>query len=168
MKFSILSTLLLTAVPVLALPSAEPVAEIDVEARAAAAIPGPMTNDYPYSGRCSGVDPWNFYKCQCTSFVAWRINNRLGIKFTNQYKGKTWGNANQWDDAARASGVTINNTPVAGCVAQTDAGGYGHVAWVSKVSGNTVTVEEYNFNTNEAYHTRIVNKSEFRYIHLKV
>ncbi|KAJ2127830.1 hypothetical protein GGF48_003116, partial [Coemansia sp. RSA 921] len=24
-------------------------------------IPGPMTNDYPYSGKCGGVDPWNYY-----------------------------------------------------------------------------------------------------------
>ncbi|KAJ2315987.1 hypothetical protein IWW51_005761, partial [Coemansia sp. RSA 2702] len=24
-------------------------------------VPGPMKNDYPYSGKCGGVDPWNYY-----------------------------------------------------------------------------------------------------------
>ncbi|KAJ2299849.1 hypothetical protein IW139_001469, partial [Coemansia sp. RSA 353] len=89
-------------------------------------IPGPMTNDYPYSGKCGGVDPWNYYKCQCTSFVAWRINKRLGVKFHNRYKGPNWGNANTWDNAAKATKVPVNNKPVAGCVAQSNAGSYGH------------------------------------------
>ncbi|KAJ2714374.1 hypothetical protein H4R19_001761 [Coemansia spiralis] len=129
-------------------------------------VPGPMVNDYPYSGQCSGVDQWNYYKCQCTSFAAWRINKRLGIKFDNHYKGPNWGNGNTWDDAARQTGVVINNTPVPGSIAQTNAGTYGHVAWVAKVSGDSVTVEEYNYVHKEAYGTRTVPKSTFSYIHL--
>ncbi|KAJ1794488.1 hypothetical protein GGF48_000440 [Coemansia sp. RSA 921] len=131
-------------------------------------IPGPMTNDYPYSGKCGGVDPWNYYKCQCTSFVAWRINKRLGVKFHNHYKGPNWGNANTWDNAAKATKVPVNNKPVAGCVAQSNAGSYGHVAWVAKVSGNSVTIEEYNWAKKEGYGTRTVPKSAFNYIHVKV
>ncbi|KAJ1985791.1 hypothetical protein EDC05_006501, partial [Coemansia umbellata] len=34
-------------------------------------VPGPIEDDYPYPSQCDGVDPWNYYKCQCTSFVAW-------------------------------------------------------------------------------------------------
>ncbi|KAG7284377.1 hypothetical protein NEMBOFW57_010750 [Staphylotrichum longicolle] len=131
-------------------------------------IPGPVTNDYPYEGSCGGVDPWNYYKCQCTSFVAWRINKRLGVKFHNQYKGVNWGNANTWDDAARRTGVTVNSKPVPGCVAQTNAGTYGHVAWVTAVGDNTVTVEEYNHSSREAYGKRTVPKGNFNYIHVKV
>jgi surface antigen len=131
-------------------------------------IPGPVKNDYPYSGKCSGVDKWNYYKCQCTSFVAWRINERLGVKFHNQYKGTNWGNANTWDEAAKKTGVKINNTPVPGAIAQTNAGNYGHVAWVTKVSGNQVTIEEYNYVKKEGYSTRTVPKSSFNYIHVKV
>jgi surface antigen len=131
-------------------------------------IPGPMKNDYPYKGKCGGVDKWNYYKCQCTSFVAWRINDRLGVKFHNQYKGTNWGNANSWDEAAKRTGVKINKTPVAGCIAQSNAGGYGHVAWVSKVSGSKVTIEEYNYATKEGYGTRTVPASTFNYIHIKV
>ncbi|KAJ2608031.1 hypothetical protein H4S08_004603 [Coemansia sp. RSA 1365] len=131
--------------------------------------PGPMKNDYyPYKGKCGGVDPWNYFKCQCTSFVAWRINKRLGVKFHNHYKGPNWGNANTWDDAARKTRVPVNSKPVAGSVAQTNAGKYGHVAWVAKVSGSSVTVEEYNWNTKNGYGTRTVPKSTFNYIHVKV
>ncbi|KAJ2801352.1 hypothetical protein H4R20_003706 [Coemansia guatemalensis] len=131
-------------------------------------VPGPIKNDYPYKGKCGGVDPWNYFKCQCTSFVAWRINNRLGVKFHNHYKGPNWGNANTWDDAARKTRVPVNSKPVAGSVAQTNAGKYGHVAWVAKVSGSSVTVEEYNWNTKNGYGTRTVPKSTFNYIHVKV
>ncbi|KAJ1852160.1 hypothetical protein GGH12_002356 [Coemansia sp. RSA 1822] len=131
-------------------------------------IPGPMTNDYPYSGRCGGVDPWNYYKCQCTSFVAWRINKRLGVKFHNRFRGPNWGNANTWDNAAKATKVPVNGKPVPGCVAQSNAGSYGHVAWVAKVSGNSVTIEEYNWARKEGYGTRTVPKSAFNYIHVKV
>ncbi|KAL2160786.1 hypothetical protein VTH06DRAFT_983 [Thermothelomyces fergusii] len=131
------------------------------------AVPGPRTDDYPYKSSCGGVDKWNYYKCQCTSFVAWRINDRLGIKFHNQYKGVHWGNANTWDEAAKSSGVTVNKTPKPGAIAQSNSGTYGHVAWVSAVSGDKVTVEEYNWAKREAYGTRTVDKSTFNYIHLK-
>ncbi|TQV99357.1 hypothetical protein V2A60_004835 [Cordyceps javanica] len=144
----------------------EAVSAADADA-AAAAIPGPVTNDYPYSGKCSGVDPWAFYKCQCTSFVAFRINKRLGVKFTNKYKGAAWGDAKIWDEAARQSKVRIDGKPVPGCVAQTNAGP-GHVAWVTKVSGDKVTVEEYNYVHKKAYGTRTVAKGTFSYIHIKV
>ncbi|AEO71813.1 uncharacterized protein THITE_2171711 [Thermothielavioides terrestris NRRL 8126] len=131
-------------------------------------VPGPVENDYPYKGSCGGVDQWNYYKCQCTSFVAWRINSRLGIHFTNQYKGYNWGNANTWDEAARHTGVKINSTPVPGCIAQTNAGSAGHVAWVAAVGKDTVTVEEYNYATREGYGKRTVPKNSFNYIHIKV
>ncbi len=136
-------------------------------AAAAAAIPGPVTNDYPYSGQCGGVDPWAFIKCQCTSFVAFRVNKRLGVKFTNRYKGAAWGDAKIWDEAARQSKVRIDAKPVPGCVAQTNAGP-GHVAWVTRVAGDKVTVEEYNYVHKKAYGTRTVAKSTFSYIHIKV
>ncbi|KAL2143666.1 hypothetical protein VTI28DRAFT_10173 [Corynascus sepedonium] len=130
-------------------------------------VPGPVKNDYPYKSSCGGVDPWNYYKCQCTSFVAWRINKRLGIKFHNQYKGTNWGNANTWDDAAKRTGVKVNKTPKPGAVAQSNAGKYGHVAWVTAVNGNKVTIEEYNWAKREGYGKRTVDKSTFNYIHLK-
>ncbi|GAB1317716.1 Peptidase C51 domain-containing protein [Madurella fahalii] len=131
-------------------------------------IPGPMKNDYPYKGKCGPADKWNYFKCQCTSFVAWRINERLGVKFHNQYKGVNWGNANSWDEAARRTGVRVDNKPVPGCIAQSNAGRAGHVAWVAAVGKDTVTIEEYNWNVREGYGKRTVPKKNFNYIHIKV
>ncbi|KAF8536531.1 hypothetical protein BDD12DRAFT_889952 [Trichophaea hybrida] len=55
-------------------------------------VPGPMLDDYIYKGACSGpADKWNFFRCQCVSFVAQRVNERLGINFTNRYKGRCGG-----------------------------------------------------------------------------
>ncbi|KAJ1736100.1 hypothetical protein LPJ61_000149 [Coemansia biformis] len=138
-----------------------------VAKRCSAGGQGLIGDDYPYKHNCGGVDPWNYYKCQCTSFVAWRINKQLGVKFHNQYKGTNWGNANSWDNAARTTHVPVNAKPVRGCVAQSNAGRYGHVAWVAKVSGSSVTIEEYNYLGKERYSTRTVPKSTFNYIHIK-
>ena len=127
--------------------------------------PGGLRNDYPYSGQTSGVDPWNFYKGQCTSFVAWRLNDRTNVAFHNYYRGVRWGNAYNWDNAARSAGITVNSTPRVGAVAQTDDGS-GHVAWVAAVhSDGDVTVEEYNYNNPTAYGYRKVSSSRFVYLH---
>lgn len=131
-------------------------------------IPGPVIDDYPYKNSCGPVDQWNYFKCQCTSFVAWRINERLGVHFTNQYKGAHWGNANSWDEAARKTGIRVDSKPVPGCVAQSNGGSAGHVAWVTAVSGDQVTIEEYNYVHVQGYGTRKVAKTAFNYIHVKV
>ncbi|KFY94096.1 hypothetical protein V498_04055 [Pseudogymnoascus sp. VKM F-4517 (FW-2822)] len=129
---------------------------------------GEIKNDYPYgASTCGDVDRWLYYACQCTSFVAWRINERLGINFHNKFKGAAWGNANSWDEAARAVGVKVDNKPVPGSVAQTNAGGAGHVAWVASVDGDFVTIEEFNYVNVEGYGTRTLPASTFKYIHLK-
>lgn len=127
---------------------------------------------YPYKGSSSGVDPWNFYKGQCTSFVAWCLNDRNGIRFTNQYKGVSrWGNAKEWPSAARKVGITVDNNPAVGAVACRESGTYGHVAWVKAVNGNKVTIEEYNHVKRYTFSERVVTKgdsSQFTcYIHIK-
>ncbi|KAF3033777.1 hypothetical protein E8E11_001666 [Didymella keratinophila] len=94
------------------------------------------------------LDKWMYYKCQCTSFVAWRINQKLGINFHNRYQG-----------------VTVNKTPNVGSVAQWNKG-YGHVAWITAVSGDWVTVDDYNWNF-EDYGTRKLKNTFDNYIHLK-
>ena len=43
-----------------------------------------------------------------------------------------WWNANNWDNASAADGYTIDYRPTVGSIAQTDAGYYGHVAFVER------------------------------------
>jgi surface antigen len=120
-------------------------------------------DDYPYKyASTSGVDEWNFYNRQCTSFAAWRINwngTRTGQRFTNMYLGRNFGDAHTWDDAARATGVAVYGTPAVGRIAQwnQNVGGaspWGHVAYVAAVySDGSILIEEYNANPY-AYGTR--------------
>lgn len=61
----------------------------------------------------------------CTYYAASRAHNP-----------GNWGNANTWDDAARASGWIVSSRPVAGAIAQTDGGWAGHVGIVEEVSAD--------------------------------
>lgn len=60
-------------------------------------------------------------------YCTWYAASRVSIP-------RNWGNANTWDNNAAASGWTVSSRPVAGAIAQTDAGGWGHVAIVEQVS----------------------------------
>jgi surface antigen len=132
---------------------------------------------YPYTDESwDAVDPWNFYFRECTSYAAHRLNQD-GIGFSNAYGGVHWGNANHWDDAARTLAtmpgyghVTVDSTPSVGDVAQSDAGDFGHVAYVAAVNADgMVTVEEYNYDvdgtgSDHNFNQRTVPATSFRYI----
>lgn len=113
-------------------------------------------NDYPYKTNSpSGVDPWNFYFRECTSFAAYRVNSRDGVKFSNSYKGQHWGNAGHWYTAAKAAGMSVNRTPKVGAIAVNTVHKVGHVAYINKVYSNgSFDVEEYNWNVGHGYGTR--------------
>lgn len=59
----------------------------------------------------------------------------------------TWGNANTWDDRARRDGYLVDHTPEVGAVFQTDAGQWGHVAYVMAVNSQNGqwTISEMNY-----------------------
>ena len=136
-------------------------------------------DDYPYKHAVACGDSawcingrwysdWGFAYRNCSDFVAWRMRNTNGVDFFNTMGGGRWGNANQWDDNARRLGYPVNGTPAPGAIAQTDAGTWGHVAWVESVNGDgTVTIEEYNANYTGAYRKRVVPVGAFQYIHIK-
>ena len=112
-------------------------------------------------------DRWGFVLRNCTSFTAWRLQERNRMAgFANDFRGAHWGNAENWDDVARALGYRVDAVPAIGAVAQTDDGPAGHVAWVSAIGPGTVTIEEYNFATPGGYGTRTVPVGTFRYLHL--
>ena len=70
----------------------------------------------------------------------------------------TWGNANTWDDRARADGYEVNHAPAVNAVFQTDEGEWGHVAYVIKVDSITGdwTISEMN-----APHLNVVSQRTF-------
>ncbi|GAA1944661.1 CHAP domain-containing protein [Kitasatospora viridis] len=106
-------------------------------------------NDFDHGTRGFAAD-------NCTAFAAYRIASRLGVpNFSNSWGGTTWGNAGNWANAARATGVTVNTTPTVGAIAVNDVHKVGHVAYVNAVySDGSFDVEEYNWNNPLAYGTR--------------
>ncbi len=56
------------------------------------------------------------------------------------------GNANTWAARAAAAGYTVNRTPAAGAVFQTNSGWYGHVGYVESVnSDGSIVISEMNY-----------------------
>lgn len=128
-------------------------------------------NDFPYGNNpgfdCNSsstyeIDYWNFWKFTCTSWVAWKINQEFGstgqvgappFVFTNNKVfniATRLGNASDWGNVLTQSPFSFiaDNIPAVGSIAwyaQNSPGASGgHVAFVNCVSGNDVTLTEYN------------------------
>jgi surface antigen len=122
-------------------------------------------------------DKWRFFWGQCTSWVAWRLNELNGVSFNNSYRlpsGKTWGNADNWWTAAKEAGINYGGTHALGSVAwwpdsqQHDGG---HVAYVEKViSSTSIIISEMNYDNLQGFRLVTITKSggdwpyEFLYI----
>ena len=140
-------------------------------------------DDYPWRTDTSqSADRWGFTKRQCVSFVAWRLAQR-GQPIDN--RTQRWGNAKDWDDAARRLGVGIGARPVVGAVAQWNAGesaayygpgstrpngtvragGYGHVGYVQGVhSDGSAVVSQYNLSGSRTYSLVRVKAPRYLYV----
>jgi len=124
-------------------------------------------NTYVYRGVCPTpnggkqiLDKWNEWECECTSYVADKLNER-GVPFTSRYKGVRWKSAGNWINAATLSGTPYNKTPRRGDVAWF---AYGHVAYVEAVdSYGDVTISEYNWGAPHDYHTRTISRGSKPY-----
>lgn len=112
---------------------------------------GGSNGGYPYACQLNGLySPWtdngNYGCSQCVSYAAWMMGQVYG-----QYP-VGWGNADNFPGNAAAAGFHVSYTPHANSIVffpsgVNGAGGVGHVAWVEGVSGNTITVSQYNYNT---------------------
>ncbi|KIM06612.1 MAG: hypothetical protein KU38_12675 [Sulfurovum sp. FS08-3] len=118
------------------------------------------------------ADKFNFYKCECTSYVAWKITQN-GIKFLNSgtevngvWKATHFGNANNWDNAAKSIGLSVDKTPKVGDIAVWETM---HVAYVESVNNDgTVTISEYNKNYDHKYTTRNIKITAIdNFIHIQ-
>lgn len=102
------------------------------------------TGSYPWSGvpfPNAMSDPWGMYKRQCVSYAAWKVASTG--RHMPYWGGR--GNANLWDDNARAAGIPVDYSPRVGDVAVSNSGYYGHVMYVEQVHGDgTITISQYN------------------------
>lgn len=82
----------------------------------------------------SGGDPSCYSAGFCTYGVASWTNVPCGL-----------GNANLWDDRARAMGFKVSSVPAVGTVGQSDAGRAGHVVLVRAIDDGRVLIKEMNY-----------------------
>ncbi len=115
---------------------------------------------YPYSsGEPGEPDPWGFPRRECTSYVAWRIQEvalSMGLSqhFSAGMRGGMFGTAAGWDTNARVIRLRVDTTPRVGAVAHwgayEGAGSAGHVAWVESVNPDgSVQVSEYDIASDQ-------------------
>lgn len=126
---------------------------------------------YPWAGQgltkggCNPsdcVDPWRLYKGQCTSYVAWRLDNEGYRVFS--FEGR--GNAAEWPDTTTriwannygaANAAKRRATPKSGYAAVDPAlaAPYGHVMYIEEVnSDGTLRISEYNYHSADTYSMR--------------
>lgn len=126
----------------------------------------PTTNYYGGAsvGIKSGSNWATWGQCTWGALEKWHA-------YTGYYLGGFYGNALDWGWKARNAGWTVTSTPRANSIVVLQPGVYGsssagHVAWVTSVSGNSVTVVEMNALAGlGAYDTRtLTNVSGMQYI----
>jgi surface antigen len=113
-----------------------------------------------------GLSPLRYYYRECVDFVAWRLNRDAGVTgapwkwdWSNLASGSAW----KWADEWAAHGWPSSSEPVVGAVAWFP---YNHVAYVQAVNGDgTVTIEEYNWNSDHSYHVRVIPVGEALYLY---
>lgn len=110
----------------------------------------------------AAVDDWGMYNRQCVSYTAFKV-------WASGRHMPYWGgigNANQWDDNARAQGIPVDYSPRAGDVAISNAGYYGHAMYVESVNGDgTINISQYNADWQGTYSTNTISPSGLVFIH---
>ncbi len=124
-------------------------------------VPGPVRSfnggAYPYKNAAfsmstapgcndnDGPDKWGYCTRQCVSYAAW------AVEASGRAAPRYWSDAKKWPARARAAGIPVYNTPQRGDVAISMSGNWGHAMYVESVSGNNMTVSQYNQQLDGRY-----------------
>ena len=97
------------------------------------------------------IDTWGMYNRECVSYTAFKV--AASGRYMPYWGGR--GNANQWDDDARAAGIPVDGSPRPGDVAISNAGAFGHAMYVESVNGDgSINISQYNAALDGRYSTR--------------
>jgi surface antigen/uncharacterized protein YlxW (UPF0749 family) len=123
------------------------------------------TGGYPWANASYpsyDSDPWGMYKRECVSYTAWMVE--ATGRYMPYWGGR--GNANEWDDNARAAGIPTDGNPREGDIAISNSGRYGHAMYVEAVHGDgTITVSQYNAGLDGRYSIATRYASGLVFIH---
>ena len=102
------------------------------------------------------VDSWGMYNRECVSWTAYKV--AASGRYMPYWGGR--GNANQWDDNARAAGIPVDGRPRVGDVAVSNSGAYGHVMYVEGVGNDgSIYISDYNQQYDGLYRAYWVSAS---------
>ncbi|MBX4199456.1 CHAP domain-containing protein [Candidatus Saccharibacteria bacterium] len=105
-------------------------------------------NNWRNAGQDSLIDSWGMYNRECVSYTAWKVYE--SGRYMPYWGGV--GNANQWDDDARAAGIPVDSSPRQGDVAIKNSYPYGHAMYVEHVYGDgSIYVSQYNTDLTGHY-----------------
>lgn len=125
---------------------------------------GPWGNwgcNYPLDNT---IDNWGMYNRECVSYTAFKV--AASGRHMPYWGGH--GNANQWDDNARASGIPTDSNPRPGDVAISNAGFYGHAMYVEAVNPDgTIFISQYNASFTGTYSTKTISPAGLVFIHFR-
>jgi surface antigen len=115
------------------------------------------------SGQDSMIDSWGMFNRECVSYTAWKVAE--SGRYMPYWGGI--GNANQWDDNARAAHIPVDTNPQTGDVAIKNSQPYGHAMYVESVNGDgTINISQYNANLNGQFSRAYnVNPAGLVFIH---
>ena len=110
-------------------------------------------------GQDTVLDNWGMYNRECVSYTAWRVySSGRNMPYWGGY-----GNANQWDDNARAAGIPVDSNPRPGDVAIKNAGTYGHAMYVEHVyADGSIYISQYNQDYTGHYSEAYISASSVR------
>lgn len=104
-----------------------------------------LNDSFTDGGKYGVSDPRGYEFRNCTSYVAWKINQVFGINLPD-----TLGDAKDWgNNLLKNKSYSQDITPRAGDIAVWENGTDGHVAYVYKVENGNAYLDEYNIHGND-------------------
>ena len=107
---------------------------------------GGYPNAWARAPQDSLIDSWGMYNRECVSYTAFKVHQDF-LAGKDRHDMPYWGgrgNANEWDEDARAAGIPVDSNPTPGSIAISNAGAFGHAMYVEAVNGDEIYVQQYN------------------------
>lgn len=105
------------------------------------------------------IDNWGMYNRECVSYTAFKV--AASGRYMPYWGGR--GNANRWDDNARAAGIPVDTNPRVGDVAISNNGYYGHSMYVEAVGDDgAIYISDYNQQWDGKYREYWISGSTVR------
>lgn len=108
-------------------------------AKEAVSLEKPLTPDLGHAAYTTRLNPLHDFSGHCTWFVWGRAYEKWGVKLPMT------GDAGTWYDDKRGASLVRSGEPRADSIAVWKKGRYGHVAYIEKIEGDVLIINEANW-----------------------